>query len=337
MSELLPLFFANLVPMIALLWALSMALFYNKGLKTYLEDDPNNDRLIPVWITLGFAFLFNLVPIRTMINKSFETTQYTGIGARYYDQLVMNFRSDYVRENPVTKKQGLINFLFNLTKDVDDTKKGAGSKKPNFQQLVAINNFINSAAVKDSTSEVTKKLVQSAVESGSVPAEALNNQAAGHAEQIERLKAENERKKQKIREFKEYKRQILAKLSSDGSNDPQSGQGKAEADDDEDESFGGDDEEMERLMKEIDDLVNNSKKLQNQVKKTEKQLEIEKRNAENAKKTLLAEKIEFEKQIEKIKADFSVNPRYGPGQNVHKKYGNQPRYKDLDLAAPVPP
>jgi hypothetical protein len=74
MSELLHLFFANLVPMIALLWALSMALFYNKGLKTYLEDDPNNDRLIPVWITLGFAFLFNLVPIRTMINKSFETT-----------------------------------------------------------------------------------------------------------------------------------------------------------------------------------------------------------------------------------------------------------------------
>jgi hypothetical protein len=133
MSELLPLFFANLIPLIAFLWALSMALFYNKALKTYIQDDPEHDHLIPVWITLGFAFLFNVIPIRTMINKSFETTQYTGIGARYYDQLVMNFRSDYVRENPVTKKQGLINFLFNLTKDVDDTKKGAGGKKPNFQ------------------------------------------------------------------------------------------------------------------------------------------------------------------------------------------------------------
>jgi hypothetical protein len=42
---------------------------------------------------------------------------------------------------------------------------------------------------------VTKKLVQNAVESGSVPAEALNNQAGGHAEQIERLRAENEKKK----------------------------------------------------------------------------------------------------------------------------------------------
>jgi hypothetical protein len=92
-----------------------------------------------------------------------------------------------------------------LTKDQDDTKKGGSSKKPNFQQMLAINNFINSAAVKDSTSEVTKKLVQSAVESGSVPAEALNNQAAGHAEQIERLKAENEKKKERIRQLKELK------------------------------------------------------------------------------------------------------------------------------------
>jgi hypothetical protein len=207
MSDLLPMFFANLVPMIALLWALSMALFYNKGLKTYMNDDPDNDDYqIPIWITLGFAFLFNIVPISAMINKSFDTTKYTGIGARYYDQLVMSFRSDYIRENPVTKKLGLINFLFNLTKDVDETKKGAGGKKPNFQQLVAINNFINSAAVKDSTSDATKKLVQNAVESGSVPAEALNNQAAGHAEQLERLKEQNERKKKKIRKLKELRR-----------------------------------------------------------------------------------------------------------------------------------
>lgn len=206
MSDLLPMFFANLVPMIAFIWALSMALFYNKGIKSYIKDDPDFDNLIPIWITLGFAFLFNIVPIRTMISKSFDTTKYTGIGARYYDQLVMNFRSDYIRENPVTKKFGLINFLFNLTKDVDDTKKGAGGKKPNFQQLVAINNFINSAAVKDSTSDATKKLVKNAVESGSVPAEALNNQAAGHAEQLERLKEQNERKKQKIRELKELKK-----------------------------------------------------------------------------------------------------------------------------------
>ncbi len=128
----------------------------------------------------------------------------------------MNFRSDYCRENPATKKQGLGNFLFNLTKNQDDSGKGGGGKKPNFQQLVAINNFINSAAVKDSTSEVTKKLVQSAVESGSVPAEALNNQAAGHAEQIQRLKEENEKRKKKIRDLKKLKKQILAKLSSGG-------------------------------------------------------------------------------------------------------------------------
>jgi len=64
-----------------------------------------------------------------MVNKSFETQSYTGIGARYYDQLIMSFRSDYVRENPVTKKEGLVNFLFNLTKD---SEQAAGGKKPNF-------------------------------------------------------------------------------------------------------------------------------------------------------------------------------------------------------------
>lgn len=104
MSELLPLFFANLVPQIAFVWALSMALFYNKALKDYLGEDPDHDHMIPVWIALGFAFIFNFIPIRSIINKSFETTSYSGIGARYYDQLAMTFRSDYCRENPVTKK-----------------------------------------------------------------------------------------------------------------------------------------------------------------------------------------------------------------------------------------
>jgi hypothetical protein len=60
--------------------------------------------------------------------------------------------------------------------------------------------------------------------------------------------------------------------------------------------------------------------------------------AKNAKDTLDQERLDFDKQIQKITADFSVNPRYGPGLNVHKKYGNQPKYKQLDLAGPsIPP
>jgi len=74
MSELLPLFFANLVPLIAFVWALSMAFFYQSSLNTYLEDELDNDRMIAVWIALGFAFIFNIIPIRSIINKSFETT-----------------------------------------------------------------------------------------------------------------------------------------------------------------------------------------------------------------------------------------------------------------------
>lgn len=69
----------------------------------------------------------------------------------------------------------------------------------------------------------------------------------------------------------------------------------ADDDDDDDVSDGGEDEERERLLKEIDDLVTNKTKLSNQVKKIEKQLEIEKRNADNAKKTLLQERVDFEK------------------------------------------
>ena len=56
-------------------------------------------------------------------------------------------------------------------------------------------------------------------------------------------------------------------------------------DDNEDVSDGGEDKERELLLKELDDLVTNKTKLSNQVKKIEKQLEIEKRAADNAKKT----------------------------------------------------
>jgi hypothetical protein len=69
----------------------------------------------------------------------------------------------------------------------------------------------------------------------------------------------------------------------------------ADDDDDDDVSDDGEDEERERLLKEIDDLVTNKAKLSNQVKKIEKQLEVEKRNADNAKKTLLQERVDFEK------------------------------------------
>jgi hypothetical protein len=56
-------------------------------------------------------------------------------------------------------------------------------------------------------------------------------------------------------------------------------------DDNEDVSDGDEDKERELLLKELDELVSNKTKLSNQVKKIEKQLEIEKRTADNAKKT----------------------------------------------------
>jgi len=32
--------------------------------------------------------------------------------------------------------------------------------------------------------------------------------------------------------------------------------------------------------------------------------------------------------------DLKVNPRFGPGQGVHKNFGNQPKPKELDLKPP---
>ncbi len=85
MSDLLPLFFANLIPVIALVWSLSLALFYMNAFEDFIQASADFDYTIPLWIMLGFTFMFNLIPIRSMINKSFESENYTGIGAKYYD------------------------------------------------------------------------------------------------------------------------------------------------------------------------------------------------------------------------------------------------------------
>lgn len=58
MSDLLPLFFANLVPLIGLIWSLSLTLFYMNAFKDFITGDPDFDYSIPLWIMLAFTFMF---------------------------------------------------------------------------------------------------------------------------------------------------------------------------------------------------------------------------------------------------------------------------------------
>lgn len=115
----MPLFFANVIPWIGFVWSLSLALFYRKTFQVLFAEDhmKGNDRAISLWITLVFSGVYLIFPMRTFINKSYQQEDYTGVGARYYDQLMTKFTTDYKRENPATRKQGLIEFLFELTKN----------------------------------------------------------------------------------------------------------------------------------------------------------------------------------------------------------------------------
>lgn len=175
----MPLFFANVIPWIGLVWSLSLALFYRKIFSVLFEEDHTkaNDRTIPLWITLFFTVVYLLFPIRTLINKSYQQEDFTGIGARYYDQLMTKFASDYKRENPATRKQGLIEFLYELTKNFRDddeedeslqrqatSNSNQGVKKKKKRAMGAMgmakfNEFANSKEAQSGTNEVAKKVV----------------------------------------------------------------------------------------------------------------------------------------------------------------------------------
>jgi len=103
MSGLIPIFFANLMPFIAFFWALSLALFYNTLFRdTFKESSSIAKRDTVLWTVLGFCVFFLLIPVRTIINR-FIKKPYDGSGAKWYEELISQFSTDYDRENPITK------------------------------------------------------------------------------------------------------------------------------------------------------------------------------------------------------------------------------------------
>jgi hypothetical protein len=62
LSALMAIFFSKLLPFLALIWALSLALFY-RTIFADLFSIEKGKRVIPMWVMLGFAGLFTLLPI----------------------------------------------------------------------------------------------------------------------------------------------------------------------------------------------------------------------------------------------------------------------------------
>jgi hypothetical protein len=114
-------FFANLLPEIALVWALALALFYRR---IYIDifDVDGEDKIIPQWVTVGVNGIFILMPIRTWINKCFSDMNPETL--KTYDEVFSRFASDYDQENPVTKKEGFLRVIdYQLSLEKDESKK----------------------------------------------------------------------------------------------------------------------------------------------------------------------------------------------------------------------
>lgn len=122
MSGLMASFFANLLPEIAFVWTLSLALFYRRIYADMPDVDGGQKRVIPQWITLGVVCLFILLPIRTAINRCFQNQKAESV--KPYDEAFSTFTSDYDQENPVTKRDGFLRAIdLQLALEKDEQKK----------------------------------------------------------------------------------------------------------------------------------------------------------------------------------------------------------------------
>ena len=108
LSSLMPTFFANLIPYFALIWALDLLLFY-RTLYDELFKVSNSPKTAPALGILIFAIIMILIPIRSCINRCHEGDRANA--KETYDQKFLSFATDYDRENPVTKNEGLVRIM----------------------------------------------------------------------------------------------------------------------------------------------------------------------------------------------------------------------------------
>lgn len=105
MSSLMVKFFANLVPYIALLWALDSILVFRKLYREVFYIT-NIVKVFPSIACIAFAILFILIPVRTIINNCHEDMN--AVAQKNYDEVMNGFLTDYDMENPITKNEGML-------------------------------------------------------------------------------------------------------------------------------------------------------------------------------------------------------------------------------------
>lgn len=100
MSGLMTRFFANFIPIIAVMWALDSLLVFRILYREVFYIN-NLVKIIPNLVCIAVLGLCLLLPIRTWINSCFKGDQ--AMAEKTYDEVFADFISDYDMENPVTK------------------------------------------------------------------------------------------------------------------------------------------------------------------------------------------------------------------------------------------
>lgn len=110
MSAFSSMFISHLIPYFALIWSLSYLLFFDKMLRIQNGERDIYKLIVPL-ATLGFAFLFIIIPVRTILNKCVDEVNINIDVNSTYSNSFDKFACDYDRENPVTKKEGMLKML----------------------------------------------------------------------------------------------------------------------------------------------------------------------------------------------------------------------------------
>lgn len=130
-GELMATFFASLMPLILLIWAISYGVFVDKINKEFNDKfakahayeeakndgteyvDPfvsdehlSNDDQSQIWAgtTLGLAICFVIIPVRTILHRMTPPVEEESDDK--YKDVALSFPSDYDKENPLTMQKG---------------------------------------------------------------------------------------------------------------------------------------------------------------------------------------------------------------------------------------
>lgn len=109
MSSMMALFFSNLIPYFIFLWSLGLLLFYRTLYSDMFAVQQPFTKTFPALVILVLALIFLLLPIRSCINKCYQGRQV--MARETYDEKFAEFATDYDRENPVTKNEGIMRIM----------------------------------------------------------------------------------------------------------------------------------------------------------------------------------------------------------------------------------